>query len=58
MTDEGVAELHARLTAGKRTPVKVEYPFNRGWNAAIDFAIRQMQLTCDEQVQETKEAAE
>ena len=53
-----VAELYERLTAGKKKEKTSDYPFNRGWNAGIDFAIKQMKLTCDDPIEEPREAAE
>lgn len=56
MSDQQMAELYDRLNGGKKKEKDVRYPFNRGWNAALDWAIKQMRLTCDEPVE--KEAAE
>jgi hypothetical protein len=58
MSEQRFAELYERLTAGKAKNVTVEHVFKRGWNAGIDFAIKQMKLTCDEVVDEPSEAAE
>lgn len=54
MSDQRIAELYERLTAAKfkiGTP-KILYPFQLGWNAAIDQAIKLMKLTCDEPMDE------
>lgn len=57
MSEQLVAELYERLIAGKKKEVSISYPFQRGWNAGIDFAIKQMKLTCDEPCeQHTNEA--
>ena len=57
MSDQQMAELYERLTAGRSKQATAERVFLRGFNAGIDFAIKQMKLTCDEVVEET-EAAE
>ncbi len=58
MSEQRYAELYERLTAGKRKETSRDYPFNRGWNAAIDYAIRQMKAACDEPAEdETQERA-
>lgn len=59
MSDQQVAELHERLTGGKsKKPPTIDQVFLRGWNAAIDWSIKQLKLTCDEVVEEPGEAAE
>lgn len=58
MSDQRYAELYERLTSGKKKKPSIEQVFLRGWNAGIDFAIKQMKLTCDEVVDEPSEAAE
>lgn len=58
MSDQQTAELYERLVAGKSKKVTVERVFLRGWNAGIDYAIKQMKLSCDEIVDEPSEAAE
>lgn len=58
MSDAQAAELYERLVAGRRKPTTAEYPFNRGWNAAIEFAIKQLKLTYDEPVEESDEQAD
>jgi hypothetical protein len=58
MSEQLVAELYDRLVAGKKKETSIAYPFQRGWNAGIDFAIKQMKLTCDEPCEETMKAAE
>ena len=55
MSDAQIAELYERLVAGRRNPATAEYPFNRGWNAGVDFALRQLKLSCDEPVEEPDE---
>jgi hypothetical protein len=57
LSDQQVAELYDRLAQGKKKETSLHYPFQRGWNAAIDFAIRQLRLTCDEPIEEAKEEA-
>jgi hypothetical protein len=58
MSEQRFAELYERLTNGKKKNPSIEHVFLRGWNAGIDFAIKQMKLTCDEVVDEPSEAAE
>ena len=48
MSEQQMAELYERLVAGKKKETSSDYPFNRGWNAGVDFAIRQLRLSCDE----------
>ena len=57
MSEQRFAELYERLVGGKKKNPSTEHVFLRGWNAGIEFAIKQMKLTCDEVVEET-EAAE
>jgi hypothetical protein len=58
MSEQRFAELYERLNAGKAKRPSTEQVFLRGWNAGVDFAIKQMKLTCDEVVDEPSEAAE
>jgi ribosome modulation factor len=59
MSEQLVAELYDRLIAGKFKERRIEYPFQRGYNAGIDFAIKQMRLACDEPDERAmKDAAE
>lgn len=64
MSDQLAAELYERLSDGKSKQATAERVFLRGWNAGIDFAIKQLRLTCDEVgaeaevSHETNEAAE
>ena len=62
MSEQRFAELYERLTNGKKNKPTTEQVFLRGWNAGIDFAIKQMRLCCDECVEadetQTTEAAE
>lgn len=53
MSDQRIAELYERLTAARFTvgKPKLLYPFQLGWNACIDFSIKQMRLTCDEPIE-------
>jgi hypothetical protein len=51
MSDQQMAELYERLNGAKSKRVTVERVFLRGWNAAIDFAIKQMRLVADEPVE-------
>lgn len=56
MSDQLAAEIYERLTAGLvKVPQSI---FHRGWNAAIEFAIKQMRLACDEPAEKVTEAAE
>lgn len=59
MSDQQMAELYERLVAGKANNVTVERVFLRGWNAGIDYAIKQMRITCDEviELQQAEEPA-
>lgn len=59
MSDQQMAELYERLAKAKFDikGFKALYPFQLGWNACIDFAIKQMRLTCDEPVENEGEAA-
>lgn len=52
MSDEQMAELHQRLVNGKSNAATSERVFLRGWNAGIDFALKQIRLTCDEPLEE------
>lgn len=50
MSDQRIAELYELLMAAKFTvgkPIHL-YPFQLGWNAAIDFAVQKLNLVCDE----------
>lgn len=58
MSEQRFAELYERLTMGKSMQATPERVFLRGYNAGIDFAIKQMRLTCDEVIKEPSEAAE
>jgi hypothetical protein len=40
--------LHERLIASKSHSSTVDRVYVRGWNAAIDFALEQLQIACDE----------
>lgn len=51
MSDQRIAEMYERLTAAKfKIPSgrTVLYPFQLGWNAAIDQAIKLVKLSGDE----------
>jgi hypothetical protein len=48
MSDAQMAELYERLVKGKSAHATSERVFLRGWNAGIDYAMKQMRLTCDE----------
>ncbi len=52
MSEQRFAELYERLTNGKKKNPSIEQVFLRGWNAGVDFAIKQMKLTCDEVIDE------
>lgn len=43
-----MAELYERLVKGKSNQATADRVWLRGWNAGIDFAIKQQRLTCDE----------
>ena len=59
MSDGQMAELYERLVKGKKKKPGLDQIFLRGWNAGIDFALKQMRLSCDEQAEEeTMEAVE
>lgn len=57
MSDQRIAEMYERLAAAKFKIVgaKVPYPFQLGWNAAVEQAIKLLKLTCDEPVEEAAE---
>jgi hypothetical protein len=55
LSDQQMAELYERLIGGKSKKATADRVFLRGWNAGIDFAIKQMRLTCDEIVEEPKQ---
>lgn len=50
MSDQQRAEFYETLTAAKFAPQRPshEYPYQRGWNAALDFAIKKMREVCDD----------
>jgi hypothetical protein len=54
MSDAQIAEFYERVRKGRMSPVTFEYPFHRGFNAGIDFCIKQMKLACDEPVEDAK----
>jgi len=54
MSDQQMAELYERLNAGKAKRATAERVFLRGWNAAIDWNIKQMRLACDEPIEPEK----
>jgi hypothetical protein len=58
MSEQRFSELYERLTNGRSRKADADHVFLRGWNAGIDFAIKQMKLTCDEVIEEPGEAAE
>lgn len=51
-----MAELYERIIAKKFSEAGPDYPFRRGWNAAIDLVVKQMRAVCDEPAE--KEMAE
>jgi hypothetical protein len=57
MSDAWTAELYERLSRAKAKNATADRVFLRGWNAAIDFSIKQMKLTCDEPVEADKDVA-
>lgn len=52
MSDAQAAEIYERLVKGKSKVATAEHVFLRGWNAGIEFAIKQVKLACDEPVEE------
>lgn len=60
MSDQQMADLYEKLVAGKANVKLVEQveskAFLRGWNAGVDFAIKQQRIVCEEV--EAKEMAE
>jgi hypothetical protein len=58
MSDNRMAELYERLVEGKSRVATTERIFLRGFNAGIDFAIKQQRLVCDEIVETESEPAE
>ena len=48
ISDAQIAELYERLAAGRSSQASDERVFLRGWNAAIEFAIRALRQSCDE----------
>src|ERR1700722_7260748 len=40
--------LHEKLIASKSHAATVDRVYLRGWNAAIDFALEQLRIACDE----------
>ncbi len=54
MSDQQMAELYERLNGARAKRVTVERVFLRGWNAAIEFAIKQMRLVADEPIEPEK----
>jgi hypothetical protein len=48
MSDQQMEELYERLVAGKKKETNADYPFNRGWNAGIEFAMKQQRIVCEE----------
>jgi len=50
-----MAELYERLVAAKSKRVTPDRVFLRGWNAAIDFVVKQMRAVCDEPERENAE---
>lgn len=53
-----MAELYERLVAGKSKLATSERVYLRGWNAGIDFAIKQQRLTCDEVIEPVDQPSE
>lgn len=51
-----MAELYERLVAARSKQATPERVFLRGWNACIDFILKQMRAVCDETVQEKENA--
>jgi hypothetical protein len=56
MSEQLVAELYDRLTSGKFKEIRLQYPFQRGYNAGIEFAIKQLRAAYDEPVETTEES--
>ena len=55
LSDQQMAELYERLVAAKSKRVTPDRVFLRGWNAAIDFVVKQMRAVCDEPERENAE---
>jgi hypothetical protein len=52
MSEQWTAELYERLSSAKSSQATSDRVFLRGWNAAIDFAIKQLKLASDEPVED------
>jgi hypothetical protein len=50
LSENQASELYEKLSASKAKEPKAI--FQRGWNAAIDFAIKQIEICCDEKESE------
>lgn len=50
MSDQQMAELYERVVAGKAKKAGKDRVFLRGWNAALDWVIKQMRVVADEDV--------
>jgi len=50
MSDQQMAELYERMVASKS--LKPAGIFPRGWNACVDFFVKQMRLVCDEPIED------
>lgn len=48
MSEQRLAELYERLRESEHGRVGSDYPFPRGWNAAIEFAIAQVRRVFDD----------
>lgn len=48
MSRRKIDEIYERLVKGKSRHATAERIFLRGWNAGVEFAIRQIRLACDE----------
>ena len=58
MSEEQAAELYERLVAGRSKLATSERVFLRGFNSGIDFAIKQMKLSCDEVIEPVDQPSE
>ena len=60
MSDNQIAELHERLIKAKFKieGLKARYPFQLGWNAAMDAAIKHIGAVCDDDLPADEPARE
>jgi hypothetical protein len=51
MSDQQMAELYERISGARSNQATAERVFLCGWNCALDFAIKQMRISCDEVIE-------